>query len=266
MVAWLQARRTETAAAREVLARVCSATCADIEAVGGGANFVYDCSDDINNLTASPAAMSCAAPMCSAVECCTVVPPAAANSQFRQALMDAPLKQDWRKVSTSITFDADITDIPVGSAERAEFEQKFKETVAALLGDGETVTADMIVIDNILAASIIVEWHLLVPPEAAVTAFSLLQSLKDSSTTIEIVVGGVAMTATTTSMTTPLAVAEERVHTAATLNETAALLVADPTADDGSSSSSAVVIAMGAVILVGSLSFLVRRSRRRAKV
>ena len=114
-----------------------------------------------------------------------------------------PPVEDWWKVSTSITFNANIEDIPEGSLKRAEFEQNFKQTVASALGDGRTIMEDMVIVEKILAASIIVEWHLLVPPNIVIAATSLVQTLKDSNGSIEIVVDGITMSARVSTMATP---------------------------------------------------------------
>ena len=56
--------------------------------------------------------------------------------------------------------------------------------MAASLGDGQTVRVEHIFIDGIVAGSVVVHWHVLVPPAAVDTASSLVQSLKDSGVTI----------------------------------------------------------------------------------
>ena len=268
MVAWLQPRHGATARASEVVAGVCAPTCADTTAVGAsGTSIAFDCDAEINDLTAAPSAVSCSAITCSAAECCTVVPPAAASTQLQLALADAPPQTDWWKVSTSIIFNADIADIPDGSAARVEFEQQFKERVAAALGDGNTIAPDAVIIDSIRAASIIVEWHLLVPPAAVDIATSLVQSLKDSGTTFEVVVSGMTMVAPAFTMETPTSSsppAEEAPPADASANSATQSGDPDmdsPTPSDGNLGAVVIgIIAAVALVFAGSVAW--RRSSK----
>jgi hypothetical protein len=266
MLARLQPRRIATAGASEALADLCAPTCADTTAVGASDTSVtFSCADEINDLNAAPSAVSCSAITCSAAECCTVVPPAAASTQLQLALADAPPQTDWWKVSTSIIFNADIADIPDGSAARVEFEQQFKERVAAALGDGNTIASDAVIIDSIRAASIVIEWHILVPPAAVDTATSLVQSLKDSGVTIEVVVGGITLVAPAFTMETPTtsSPAEDEPTDMVTNSDTQAVPTnsdAESATEGGSNSVALMIGIVAALAVVSAGSMAWRRS------
>jgi hypothetical protein len=187
---------------------LCGVTCANASAIG----TAYDCSAEANGLATRPATIACAGSWCSAAECCTVatVPAAAAREQFEQAIANAPPISSWRAVSSSIVFAAEISDLVEGSAARGEFELGFKASMASALGDGATVRAEHVFIDGIRAGSVVVDWHVLVPPTVVTTVVSLVQSLKDSGETIDVsTASGLSVAGDTSSMDDPTAEEEE---------------------------------------------------------
>jgi hypothetical protein len=159
----------------------CRATCANASATGA-----FDCGNVPNELASQPAAIACGAGMCTAAECCTVVPHREAREQFERALADAPPTSEWLAVLSSIVFEADVSDLAEGSSGRGEFEDGFKTAMARALGDGVTVRAEHIFIDSIQPGSVVVEWHALVPPSVASAASSLVEQLKESGESIEV--------------------------------------------------------------------------------
>jgi len=111
------------------LASWCWTTCAN--ATAGAA---FDCSHATNALDTRPATIVCGAGMCSAAECCTVVPLSDARAQFAHALADPPPSSEWLAVSSSIVFEVDIVQLE-GTDARSEFEEGFKEAMARSLGE-----------------------------------------------------------------------------------------------------------------------------------
>eukprot|EP01045_Picozoa_sp_COSAG04_P006166 COSAG04_NODE_299_length_17462_cov_3.686057_10_plen_1145_part_00 len=195
-------RAQETPASALVKSSICNATCAD--SGGSGASVPFDCGSHANNITLRPDQVACALSVCEAAECCTVVPPEVAKEQFVAALARPPPAEEWWIVKSAITFNADISAIgEQGSSEREEFEANFRAAMAATLGDGSTISADHIYIDSIVAASIEVQFHIRMPAEVEATAVSLVQSMKDSGSTLQVVVDGTILDAPTFTMLTP---------------------------------------------------------------
>jgi hypothetical protein len=132
------------------------------------------------------------------------VPPAVAAAEFSQALHSAPPEAEWWTVSSSISFSVDISAVgAVGTTERSQFESGFKVAIAQSLGDGSTIDAEKVIIDSITAGSVVVDWHVQVPPAVATTAKSLVQSMKDSGQTVQVLVDGRVLAAPTASMAVP---------------------------------------------------------------
>jgi hypothetical protein len=78
------------------------------------------------------------------------------------------------------------------------------------------VQAQHIVVDNIRAGSVVVEWHVLVPPTVASTASSLVQQLREDGGTIEVTTAsGLSFNGDPSSIANPTVEGEEETQAAA---------------------------------------------------
>ena len=105
------------------------------------------------------------------------------------------------EVTSALTFPMSIDTIADGSPEREEFENSFRQSMAAELGGLEE---DAIVVQGISGGSVVVEWALVVPSSVAELAASLVTTLAASETQIQVAVGGVQLSADTALMETPV--------------------------------------------------------------
>jgi hypothetical protein len=127
-------------------------------------------------------------------------------------------------VSSSISFSGDIAAITADVQARQEFEQGFAQSMASSLGDGSTVSPEMVVIDEIREVQ--AEWegmgrrrlqsdqsedpllievlfHLLLPEALQGAGSSLITTLQDTDQQIEIAVAGLTFSADTASIAPP---------------------------------------------------------------
>ena len=128
------------------------------------------------------------------------------------------------EVSSSISFAGDISAINGDLQSRLQFEEAFAAAMASSLGDGSTVSPEMIVVDEIrevdaegegagrrrLQSSdpefpvlIEVVFHLLLPESLQSAGSSLLTVMQATDQQIEIAVAGLTFAADTASMSPP---------------------------------------------------------------
>ena len=133
------------------------------------------------------------------------ITPLAASLEFATAFATAAgdPATPFISIFSEITFEGDISQIPIGTPVRAEFEAGFSAAMASSLGDGATVTPDMVFVDSIVGGSIIVLFHIDVPESLSFAGSSLLHTLANSGTTITIAVASSSFAADTSSMAAP---------------------------------------------------------------
>ena len=132
------------------------------------------------------------------------VSPEEAAAEFEAALAAAATDPATPQTSifSAVAFQGDFTMVAEGFA-RAEFEEGFQISMAGSLGDGATVTSDMVVVDDLRAGGIEVLFHIDVPATLADTAVSLVQTLMGSGQTIELTTSSAVFVAETSTMATP---------------------------------------------------------------
>jgi hypothetical protein len=96
-------------------------------------------------------------------------------------------------IQSEATYDADIADIPEGSAQRAAFEQDFIEAVSSAM----SVIDPIVTINSIRAGSIIVDFTVTVPAEFEATATQMFDIMASSPTALVIDLDGAPLAAPT---------------------------------------------------------------------
>eukprot|EP01052_Picozoa_sp_SAG31_P014297 SAG31_NODE_883_length_11260_cov_38.912284_4_plen_2003_part_00 len=141
---------------------------------------------------------------------------ATASAQVASLIAAATTETPMVSVSSSCPFSVSLSAIALGTAKRFAFEDGFKSEVASNLGNGSAVTAQQIVIDDIVSnghrrlqssfrrlshAFIVVDFHFDVPYAAKDQGASLLHTLLNDNITLSVYIDGSLHTAETGSMT-----------------------------------------------------------------
>ena len=164
------------------------------------------------------------------------VTPEEAAQQFERVEEEGDEQLPVVFVASQVKFIGDIDTIPDGSLARSEFEQNLRYSLASTLGDGSTVTPDMIFIDDVREGDAIagamfnsnpaggqpqqldplaplapggvdVRFHIAVPEVLQSTTVSLVTTLRDSSEVIEVEVDGVTLVGDTATIPPPFSIA-----------------------------------------------------------
>eukprot|EP01046_Picozoa_sp_COSAG06_P010573 COSAG06_NODE_579_length_14027_cov_2.460942_5_plen_3130_part_00 len=150
--------------------------------------------------------------------------PEAAAALFAEAMLDVDPFGPLVAVASSISFGGDITLINADQMARQVFEQSFATAMAASLGDGSTVSPEVVIVDEIREIeadweavgrrrlqsldtpepeSIEILFHLLLPESLQSAGSSLVAMMQESDQQIEITVAGVTFVADAASMAPP---------------------------------------------------------------
>lgn len=150
--------------------------------------------------------------------------PEAVAALFVEAMLDVDPFGPLVAVASSISFGGDITLINADQMARQAFEESFATAMAASLGDGSTVSPDLVIVDEIREveaewqaegrrrlqsgtpeAPMLIEvlFHLLLPESLQSAGSSLIATMQETDEQIEIAIAGVTFLADTASMALP---------------------------------------------------------------